>query len=186
MIINFVYTLKEIMKSLRPIFIILAIIVVIVVLFTSLAKHQNMVTVFEGNIAKQPIPLALNHFQDSACGMVIDDLGYASQVVAPDGKTWFFHDHGGMITWLESRTFKDKAVIWVYARDTKTWIDGRKAFYTRDEETPMLYGFGAYSKNASDRIDFKTMREYTLRGETMVNPRIRQQLLNKKDSFGNH
>lgn len=174
------------MKSLRPLLIILAIIALIVLLFTTLAKKQNMVTVFEGNVAKQPIPIALNHFQDSECGMVIDELDYASQVVAPDGKTWFFHDHGGMVKWLEARTFKDKAVIWVHAKDTQQWIDGRKAFYTRDEETPMLYGFGAYSKNASNRIDFKTMSEYTLRGETMVNPSIRKQLLKKKDSFGNH
>ena len=169
------------MKSLRPLLIILTIVAVIVVLFTSLAKNQNMVTVFEGNIGKKPVPMVLNHYQDAECGMVIDELDYASQVIAPDGKTWFFHDHGGMVKWLEGRTFKDEAVIWVQGRDSKIWIDGRKAFYTRDEETPMLYGFGAYSKRESNRIDFKTMTEYTLRGETMVNPSIRKQLLKTKD-----
>lgn len=174
------------MKSLRPLFIILAIIVLIVGLFTSLAKNQNMVTVFEGNIAKEPIPMVLNHYQDADCGMVIDELEYASQVVAPDGKTWFFHDHGGMVKWLESRGFKDEAVIWVQSRDTQTWIDGRKAFYTRDEETPMLYGFGAYEKHKADTIDFESMRQYTLRGETMVNPRIRKQLLSQRGEDGDN
>ena len=179
------------MKSLRPLLIILAILGLIVTLFVTLAQKQNMVTVFEGNIAKQPLPLTLNHYQDVSCGMVIDELNYASQVVAPDGKTWFFHDHGGMVKWLEERSFKDEAVIWVYALDKKTWIDGKKAFYTRNEETPMHYGFGAYAKSSNDKISFKQMQEYTLRGETMINPKIRQQLLAKKEtstkeSDGNH
>lgn len=34
--------------------------------------------------------MVLNKFQDSDCGMVIDTLDYASQVIAPDRKTWFF------------------------------------------------------------------------------------------------
>ena len=175
------------MKSLRPLLIVLAILGLIVTLFLTLAEKQNMVTVFEGNIAKEPIPMKLNHYQDAECGMVIDELNYASQVIAPDGKTWFFHDYGGMAKWLEERTFKNKAVVWVYALDTKRWIDGKKAFYTRDEETPMHYGFGAYAKPSEDRITFKQMQEYTLRGETMVNPKIRKQLLEKKkDRLGNH
>ncbi len=175
------------MKYLRPLLIVLAILGLIVTLFLTLAEKQNMVTVFEGNIAKEPIPMKLNHYQDAECGMVIDELNYASQVIAPDGKTWFFHDHGGMVKWLEERTFKDEAVVWVYALDTKRWIDGKKAFYTRDEETPMHYGFGAYAKPSEDRITFKQMQEYTLRGETMVNPKIRKQLLEKKkDRLGNH
>jgi len=169
------------MKSLRPLLIILAIIGLIVTLFLTLAEKQNMVTVFEGNVAQKPIPMTLNHYQDAECGMLIDELNYASQVVAPNGKTWFFHDHGGMVKWLEERTFKNEAVIWVHGLDTETWIDGRKASYTRDEETPMFYGFGAYAKGSEDRISFQQMQEYTLRGETMVNPSIRKQLLEKKD-----
>jgi len=174
------------MKSLRPLFIILVILVLIVTLFFALAKKENMVTIFEGNVAKKPLHLALHHYQDAYCGMVIDELDYASQIVSPDGKTWFFHDHGDLVKWLEERTFKDKAVIWVHALDTNGWINGRKAFYTRDEETPMHYGFGAYAKPSKDRISFETMQKYTLRGETMLNPRIRKQLLAKKEKFGNH
>jgi nitrous oxide reductase accessory protein NosL len=179
------------MKSLRPLLIILAIIGLIVTLFLTLAEKQNMVTIFEGNIAQKAIPLKLNHYKDEDCGMVIDELNYASQVVSADGKTWFFHDHGGMVKWLEARSFKDQAVIWVYALDSKEWIDGRKAFYTRDEETPMLYGFGAYENSAKDRISFTEMQQFTLRGETMINPSIRQQLLAKKgtvtkETDGNH
>lgn len=174
------------MKSLRPLLIVATIIALIIVLFISLASKQKMVTVMEDNIGKQPIPIILNHFQDSDCGMVIDSVEYASQVIAPDGKTWFFHDHGGMIKWLEQKSFKKDVIIWVHSLDTQKWIDGRQAYYTRDEITPMEYGFGAYENPKADRIGFDEMRLYTLRGETMANPTIRQQLLRtKKESNGN-
>jgi hypothetical protein len=109
--------------------------------------------------------------------MVIDDLSYASEVVAPDGKTWFFHDHGGFVHWLSDKKFKDEAVIWAMSRDTKRFIDARKAFYSLTDTTPMGYGFGAYEHNASGRIDFKTMSLRMLRGETLNNPSIKKQLL---------
>ncbi len=60
-----------------------------------------------------PYQLRLHHYQDSQCGMVIDSLEYASEVIAPNGNTWFFHDHGGMVKWLEERDFKDRAKVWV-------------------------------------------------------------------------
>lgn len=152
---------------------------IIAVLFLSMSKQQQMVVVYEGNVDKKPIEIKLNHFQDSDCGMVIDSIKYASQVVAPDGKTWFFHDHGGLAHWLENKEFKNDAVIWVYAIDVKDWIDGRKAWYSLNEETPMNYGFGAYKNKKEGFVGFDQMSIRMLRGETMANPYIRQQLLGK-------
>lgn len=165
------------MKSLKAILVIGGIIVLIVTLFLSLAKEQQMVTLKTGNLDKKPLTIILNHYQDSECGMVIDSLEYASQVIAPNGNTWFFHDHGGMVAWLDRKSFRDKATIWIYAKDTKKWIDGERAWYSRNETTPMLYGFGAYENKKEKLIDFKTMRLHMLRGEHMANPTIRQQLL---------
>jgi hypothetical protein len=109
--------------------------------------------------------------------MVIDDVAYASQVVAPDGKTWFFHDHGGIVHWLEDKSFKEEAVIWVMSRDAQEWIDAKEAFYSRNEITPMGYGFGAYKEKREGFVDFDEMRLKTLRGETMNNPKLKKQLL---------
>lgn len=164
-------------KNIKSIFIILIIVAIIVTLFISLSNVQKMVVVYEGNLDKKPIEIVLKHFQDSDCGMVITDLTYASQVVAPDGKTWFFHDHGGMARWLELRKFKDEAVIWVYAKDTKKWIDGKKALYSRDDITPMNYGFGAYEKRGEKLISYDEMRLLMLRGEDLNNPHVKKQLL---------
>ena len=164
----------------RPILIIISFLAIIVAIFLTISNKQKMVTIFEGNIDKKPIPIVLNHFQDSDCGMVIDSIEYASQVIAPHGNTWFFHDHGGMVNWLNRKPFKDNATIWVYAKDSQKWIDGYKAWYSRDEITPMLYGFGAYEEKKDKFIDFKTMQLHMLRGEHMGNPIIRQQLLKGK------
>jgi len=167
------------MKRIAPVLIIVVIVGIIVALFLSLGKAQKMVVIKEGNLEKVPLKMELNKCQDSFCGMVITDLTYASQIVGPDGKTWFFHDHGDFVEWLNGKAFEKNAVIWVRSRDTNRWIDGRKAYYTINEITPMGYGFGAYEEKGDGMIDFETMRLKVLRGETMKDPKIRKQLLGK-------
>ena len=165
------------MKQFTPIFIVLLFVGIIVTLFLSLGKTQQMVVIKEGNLQRVPLKMQLHKYQDSDCGMVIEDMAYVSQVVAPDGKTWFFHDHGGFVHWLEDKPFKDDAKIWVMSRDTKKWIDGRKAYYSLNEITPMGYGFGAYEKKQDGFVTYDVMRLKMLRGETMNNPKIKKQLL---------
>ena len=167
------------MKKFIPILVVFVLVGIIVSIFLSLATAGKMVVVYEGNLKRIPIEMELNKYQDSDCGMVIEDLHYASQVVAKDGKTWFFHDHGGIINWLKDKNFKDDVLIWVMSRDSKKWIDGKKAFYSLDDITPMGYGFGAYEKSSDKYVDFETMKLRMLRGETMNNPFIRQQLTGK-------
>ncbi|MCK5293689.1 MAG: hypothetical protein KAJ49_03480 [Arcobacteraceae bacterium] len=167
-------------KNFLPIFLVFGIIVIIVVVFISMSNVQSMVVRIDGNIDKKPLEIKLNHYQDSDCGMVIDDIKYASQVISPKGVTWFFHDFSGLVNWVESKSFKDEAIIWVHAIDTNNWIDGKKAWYTRDEITPMESGFGAYTNKKDGLITFEQMRLYILRGETMINPAIKKQLLELK------
>lgn len=165
------------MKKFIPFLVILSIVALIVTIFLSVASQQQMIVIKEGNVKKIPLKMVVNKYQDSDCGMVIDNLSYISQVISPSGKTWFFHDHGGFVKWLEDKDFKDEAVIWVMTLDTKKWIDARKAFYSLRDKTPMGYGFGAYEKKAPTHVDFDTMRLRMLRGETLNNPHIRKQLL---------
>lgn len=167
------------MKKFAPLLIVLLFIAIIVTVFLSLGKVQNMVVIKEGNVKQIPLEIVLHKYQDSDCGMVIEDLKYVSQVVAPDGKTWFFHDHGGFIHWLEDKSFKDEAIIWVKTVDTQKYIRAEKAFYSVNDITPMGYGFGAYEKNQKGFISFDDMRLKMLRGETMNNPKIKKQLLGK-------
>ena len=64
--------------------------------------------------------------------------------------------------------------------DTKKWIDGRKAYYSLDDITPMGNGFGSYENYKNGLVKFKEMELKMLRGETMNNPQIRQKLLKDK------
>lgn len=169
------------MKKIMPFMIILFIVAVIVSLFLSLASSQQMIVIQEGNLKKLPLKMVVNKYQDSDCGMVIEDLDYVSQVIANNGKTWFFHDHGGFVHWLKDKDFKDDVTIWVMSRDTKKWINGKTAYYSLTDITPMGYGFGAYENKSDGHVDYETMRLRMLRGETMNNPYIKQQLLLKKN-----
>lgn len=155
----------------------IVIVSVIVIVFVSMSSKQEMVVTYEGNMEKKPIEIKLGHFHDSDCGMPIKDISYASQVISKTGKTWFFHDHGGIAHWMQDKDFKDELVIWVWAKDTKRWIDGREAFYTYKEETPMSFGFGAYENELEDTISFDEMYLRVLRKETLQDPYYRGKIL---------
>lgn len=167
------------MKKLLPFLTIIIIIAIIVTIFLSMSNSKQMVVLKEGNKTQEPLEIILGKFQDSDCGMIITDMTYASQVVAPDGKTWFFHDHGGMANWLKDKEFKNSAKIWVMSKDSKKYIDGRTAWYSRTDNTPMRYGFGAYEQKQDGFITFDDMSLKVLRNETMANPVYRKELSGK-------
>ena len=123
------------MKTIKPIIVILALIVVIITIFSLLGKSQQMIVVYEGNAKRDSLKMTAGKFQCSECGMLINDLNFASQVVAPSGKTWFFDDHGCMAVWLSARPFKDEAIIWVKDLPSGQWIDGKLAWYSRTDQT---------------------------------------------------
>jgi hypothetical protein len=169
------------MKKLLP-FIFLALFVgTLVLVFLFLATSKKMIVVQEGNMAQLPIEMSAGLYQDSDCGMVIDNLRDASQLISKDGKSWFFHDHGGFVKWLEDKNLGNDIKIWVMSRDTKRFIDARGAFYSLTDETAMGYGFGAYENDAEGLVTFDIMRLRMLRGETLRNPLIRKKLLNKEN-----
>ena len=76
----------------------------------------------------------------------------------------------------EDQKKKDEWVLWVYTRDTSEWIDGRTAWYSRDDYTPMHYGFAAYLKQQDGFIDYAEMSLKMLRGENLTNPYVRKEL----------
>ncbi|MDD3475368.1 MAG: hypothetical protein PHI38_00715 [Sulfurimonas sp.] len=169
------------MKKTLP-FLFLALFVgTLVLIFIFLASSKKMIVVQEGNFAQIPLEMSAGIYQDSDCGMVIDDLRDASQIIAKDGKSWFFHDHGGFIRWLEDKNLENSIKIWVMSRDTKRWIDAKDAFYSLTDDTPMGYGFGAYEHSSNGLVTFDIMRLRMLRGETLRNPLIRKKLLNKEN-----
>ena len=136
-----------------------------------------MTVVQQGNASHRPVEMVRGKFQCSECGMIINDLNFAAQITSHVGKTWFFDDHGCMAVWEKRLELDQTPAIWVPDLLTGEWIDGRTAWYSRTDSTPMMYGFGAYSEQAEDMVDYMSMQTFMLRGETFANPAVRKQLL---------
>ncbi len=167
------------MKKILPILTLVIIILIIVIIFLSMSNKKQMVVLKEGNTTQMPLEIVLGKYQDSDCGMVINKMDFVSQVVSNDGKTWFFHDHGGLANWLKDKPFKDSAKIWVMTMDTKKYIDVKSAWFSRTDITPMGYGFGAYENKQDGFISFEEVALKVLRNEDLRNPYIKKELLGK-------
>ena len=167
------------MKKILPFITLIIIIAIIITIFLSMSNAKQMVVLKEGNTSLTPLEIILGKYQDSDCGMTIEDMTYVSQVVSSDGKTWFFHDHGGMANWLKDKSFKDSAKVWVMSKDSKKYIDARIAWYSKTDDTPMKYGFGAYEVKQDGFISFEEIGLKMLRNEDLRNPYIKKELLGK-------
>lgn len=165
------------MKKLLPLLIILLVMSIIAMIFISMAKDTQPVTVLKNNTEMKALPLKVNFTNDSYCKMLITTKRNSVQVVSPDGKTWFFDDPGCMVLWLEDKSFKADVKIWIYTIDTKQWIDAKTAWYGIKDKTEMHYGFGAREQKVEGTIDFDEMQLRMLRGENLANPKIRKKIL---------
>lgn len=164
-------------KKLLPIVILLTI---AFILFSSVLTEDEPISMVEGNTKMIPLAIKINKTNDVECGMLIKTNRNAAQVVSPDGKTWFFDSPGCLVLWIEDKDFKDKAKYWVYATDSKEWIDARKAHFTVGDMEELLYGFGARAKKAENTISFQEMQTRMLRGEHLANIKVRKKLLGNK------
>ena len=145
---------------------------ILLVLFSGCEKKS---LVFEGNVEKKPLDFKLGIVQCPQCHMETLSLTNTAQAVMEDGKTYIFDDAGCLVLWINEHHVEiDKTILWVYANDSKHYIDAHKAQYRLGERTPMGYGFGIYEKAVENSISFEKMRLKMLRGENMTNPKIRK------------
>ena len=168
------------MRKVAPFLVVVLVVAIMAILVVTRAKQQQNLTILTGNTERIAVPLVLGHYQDTQCGMTIDHLEDSAQAAAPEGRTWFFDDVGCLALWLKTNKLRDKMNLWVYTRDTQSWIDGRQAWYSRTDQTTMEFGFAAYENHQEGRVDFQQMYQFMFRGENLTNPYTRKELL------GNH
>lgn len=133
------------------------------------------------NHEKTPLEFKDNHVQCPQCAMYLVGKKHTVQIVDEKKKTHFFDDIGCAILWLRDQKIEPKNVtFWAYSLDTKRYIDGFKAYYSLSEQTPMVYGFGAYENAMKGSVSFDEMRLKMLRGENMTDPKVRQKLLGQQ------
>ena len=165
------------MKKLLPPLIILLILAISATIFISMAKDDQPLTIAKGNMEMKALDFKENFTNDSYCKMIISTKRNASQVATKSGKTWFFDDPACMVEWLQNKSFKASAKLWIYTIDTNKWIDAKSAWYGVTDKTAMHYGFGAREAKSEGTINYEEMALRVLRGETLANPKIRKKLL---------
>lgn len=90
----------------------------------------------------------------------------------------YFDDTGCLVLWMNDNKIDIKDVdLKVFSNDTKRYIDAKKAFFSINEKTPMMYGFSAYENPKDGSIGFDDVVMRMLRGEHMANPKIRKNIL---------
>ena len=90
----------------------------------------------------QPAQLDPAHDACSYCRMVVSDLRFASQIVAPYEEPRFFDDLGCLTHYLNAGPLPKDARIFVADHRIKVWIPGDRAVYTlgnagRDPNRPV-------------------------------------------------
>ena len=140
-------------------------------------RQEGHLTILTGNTAARPVEVEPGRYQGAQCGMTLQQARDSAQAIAPDGRTWFFDDVGCLALWLKDNRLQGDLVLWVFGRDTGDWLDARRAWYSRTDDTPMGYGFAAYSRPGETLVDFETMVDLMQRDEDLTNPDTRQRLL---------
>jgi copper chaperone NosL len=149
---------------------------IVMLVVTRSEKTQNK-TIVMGNTSHQAMEIESGNYQCAKCGMGMNNSHDAAQAVADDGRTWFYDDVGCLAIWINQIDESESFTVWVFARDTQSWINGRTAWYSRTDETPMRFGFAAYSKRKSDHIDYAEMLELISQGKSLKDPETRELLL---------
>ncbi|WP_457594948.1 hypothetical protein [Hydrogenimonas sp.] len=157
-------------KLLKPFLLVALIITLIVALFLSIADKPHPRVVLTGNPDQKAIEIFPDAYQCTQCKMVIRNIPFSAQAAAPDGTTRFFDDIGCLAQWVAESPVAAQSALWVYALDTKRWIDAKKGWYSVTESTPMHYGFGAHERACEGCIRFHELLERMRRGEHLANP----------------
>lgn len=110
------------------------------------------------------------------CAMAVSDRNFSAQVRGgrPDKKTrvYKFDDVGCAVIWLDKQSWKDdpRTEIWVNDHRNGKWIDARKAWYVKMNNTPMDYGLGAQTDKVEGALDFEQARKHIYEVEQRFNP----------------
>lgn len=108
--------------------------------------------------AAQPArPQAIDTRSDqcSSCRMVISDLSFAAQIVAPGEEPRFFDDLGCLSDYLAANALPGKSSVYVADHRTHSWIEASRAFFTSlpSAQSPMGSHFAAYADEPSWKAD---------------------------------
>ncbi len=152
------------------------VIAVIVILLLSLGTDEGGRYVYKGNTEYKVVTVKSKEYQCSECNMDVEDMRYEAQIITQNGDTYFFDDIGCIILWLENHQPKIVKII-TKTIDTKSWIDVKKAWYSRVAPSPMGYGFAAFKVQEDGFVTYEEMKILMLQGKHLHDPFVKKKLL---------
>jgi hypothetical protein len=131
----------------------------------------------DANKEQLPVDFVWDRVACEECKMALSDPHYSAQVIAPNGRAYYFDDIGCAILWLQRQPWKDKARTWVNDVKTSEWIAADKANWIYgDPKTPMGYGFAATLAPVDNALDWKTVSQWMAIGKNLVNENLAKRL----------
>ena len=109
------------------------------------------------------------------CVMAVSDPNFSAQIrggpVDGKQKLYKFDDLGCAVIWLDEQDWKNNPAveIWINHYQTGEWIDARKAWYVKNQLTPMNYGLGAQVEHAPGALNFEQARTHIYKIEEELN-----------------
>ena len=130
-----------------------------------------------GNEEQLPVDFVWDRTRCEECKMALSDPHYSAQVIDAKGQAYFFDDIGCAILWLQRQPWKDKARTWVNDVKTSEWIEAKKAnWISGDPQTPMGYGFAATLSPVQNALDYETVKQRMVAGNTLVDENLKKHL----------
>jgi len=152
------------------------VIAVIVTLLLSFGSSKGSRYVYKGNVEHKVIPIKPKEYQCSECGMDVEELKYAVELISENGNTYFFDDIGCLVLWLETHS-PDTHSMLTQTMDTHRWVPVEKAWYSRIAPTPMGYGFAALENKKEGLLPYEEMKLLMLQGKHLHDPFVKKKLL---------
>ncbi len=123
-----------------------------------------------------PVKVRWDSDRCERCAMAVSDRSYSAQIrggaVGEKAKAYKFDDIGCALIWLEEQAWKTNPAVEIWVNDYRqpeAWIDATKAWYVKDNITPMDYGLGAQAEPADGALDFGQARQYIFEREKRLN-----------------
>ncbi len=139
-----------------------------------------MLTACEKEKTTGPIKVRWDREICARCAMAVSDRNYSAQVrggrADKKAKVYKFDDVGCAVIWLDKQKWKDapRTEIWVNDYKTGGWLDARKAWYVKMNNTPMDYGLGAQKDKTKGALSFEEAKKHIYEVEQRFNPHTGQ------------
>ncbi len=158
----------------------------------------------------QPFVMELENYDNryicNDCDMMIKTYKNSAQLIKKNGNVYVFDDIGCLLSWVKSEGLKDDEYqAFVFVKDIEAYIMAEDAWYIRDGSTPVGYGFeafqmalearrnsqltsqaegqfGVFQRKAgiTDIYEWFEIKEFAFRGETVLHPMIKREVLEKR------